>query len=392
MPSKVYKIAENPNSDFFDAAIELDANAVILHSRGGALGTSGVRNADYSKALRVIIRRLRDSRRTEITRVLLDSTQAKKQSAEDRVLVTKSEYLSLTDEQFISFIRKRASAWGQQAGAKGGNSTKQLRVELTPISQLDLRSTLQLQAGSARVKSGGGGSVRSELPKTNGKASRLPHSELHKVTAEQIHRAIDLLRAGADAPNFHESSNYDVITGHGDRFAPKKVFGLALQEALGFEIFPGHFSAGKGTPSFSLIQAAGYMIVPKGSVPSRGSSSSATASDFPATDDDRAWAEGDQRRVSHLKRERASGLSAKKKAEFFGSHRRLFCERCGFEPSEVFGEDFLDACLDVHHTIPIATMSEGQKTKLDDLELLCANCHRYEHRRIALANNVRKQS
>ena len=38
------------------------------------------------------------------------------------------------------------------------------------------------------------------------------------------------------------------------------------------------------------------------------------------------------------------------------------------------------ACIEVHHKKPISEMVEGETTKLDDVECLCANCHRIVHR------------
>jgi hypothetical protein len=34
----------------------------------------------------------------------------------------------------------------------------------------------------------------------------------------------------------------------------------------------------------------------------------------------------------------------------------------------------------VNHTKPVATLAEGHKTHIDDLTLVCANCHRVIHR------------
>lgn len=48
--------------------------------------------------------------------------------------------------------------------------------------------------------------------------------------------------------------------------------------------------------------------------------------------DDLYWTEGDLRLVSHLKRERASGLSVAKKAAFIQDHGTLFCEMCHIDP------------------------------------------------------------
>ncbi len=36
--------------------------------------------------------------------------------------------------------------------------------------------------------------------------------------------------------------------------------------------------------------------------------------------------------------------------------------------------------IECHHTKPVATLVEGEKTHLDDLVLVCANCHRMVHR------------
>nr|WP_241197755.1 HNH endonuclease [Pseudomonas chlororaphis] len=37
--------------------------------------------------------------------------------------------------------------------------------------------------------------------------------------------------------------------------------------------------------------------------------------------------------------------------------------------------------MDIHHTKPLHTLQPGDKTKLTDLALLCANCHRVVHSR-----------
>jgi 5-methylcytosine-specific restriction protein A len=57
----------------------------------------------------------------------------------------------------------------------------------------------------------------------------------------------------------------------------------------------------------------------------------------------------------------------------------LACEACGFDFEAVYGE--LGAgYIEIHHTNPVHTLLAGTKTKLADLALLCANCHRMAHR------------
>ncbi len=57
----------------------------------------------------------------------------------------------------------------------------------------------------------------------------------------------------------------------------------------------------------------------------------------------------------------------------------LACEVCGFDFEATYGQ--LGAgYIEVHHLKPVHTLIRGAKTKLADLALLCANCHRMAHR------------
>lgn len=204
--------------------------------------------------------------------------------------------------------------------------------------------------------------------------ARLPAEELRKVTAEYIWKAVQYLLQGVLAEDFGPSIDYDLLVDANARLAPKQVFGLAATEALGFKVMPKHFTAGKGTVCFELLEAAGYKVVPKGE--------QVETLEIPIDTEDREWAEGQVKLVYHLKRERSPGLSKAKKASFIKKHGRLFCEECGTDPVEAYG-DFGVACIEVHHeAIQIADMGEQHKTTLDQLRCLCANCHRVLHRKL----------
>jgi 5-methylcytosine-specific restriction protein A len=58
----------------------------------------------------------------------------------------------------------------------------------------------------------------------------------------------------------------------------------------------------------------------------------------------------------------------------------LKCEVCGFDFKATYG-DLGAGYIEVHHTKPVHTLLAGTKTKLNDLALLCANCHRMAHRK-----------
>ncbi|UYV37595.1 hypothetical protein N4R57_00245 [Rhodobacteraceae bacterium D3-12] len=92
------------------------------------------------------------------------------------------------------------------------------------------------------------------------------------------------------------------------------------------------------------------------------------------------WAEGDFRLVSHLRRERANGLSDAKKTAFIQEHGKLYCEKCQFDPVSTYKDEAAKACIEVHHrAVAVSKMTSGHKTRLSDLQCLCANCHRFVH-------------
>jgi 5-methylcytosine-specific restriction protein A len=202
-------------------------------------------------------------------------------------------------------------------------------------------------------------------------AERVPADVQRSVSSTMIDEAISALLKGAEH-GFHGSRDYDVLVPTGERLPPKAVFGIALSKVLGREATPKDFSAGWAQPCFDVIEAAGYPIVPKDEVVPGEAVADA--------DDERSWAEGSLKRVQHLRRERAPGLARMKKRRFIEQHGKLHCERCLVVPSSALGEHG-DACIEVHHmTTAVAKMDSSSRTRLADLQCLCANCHRIVHR------------
>ncbi len=204
---------------------------------------------------------------------------------------------------------------------------------------------------------------------------KLSAQTLQQVTAEYIWKAVQSLLVGAKAEEFGASVDYDLLVDGGVRLAPKQVFGLAASDALGFIVKPFHFKAGTNTVCFQLLEKAGYRIVAKGS--------HLEPFDLPPEQEELEWAEGAPKLVEHFRRERAPSLAQAKKAQFLNQHGRLFCEGCKLEPSEKYGP-YAEACIEVHHSaIHVSDMKPGHMTKLDQLQCLCANCHRVLHRQLA---------
>ncbi len=79
----------------------------------------------------------------------------------------------------------------------------------------------------------------------------------------------------------------------------------------------------------------------------------------------------------HRGRERSPELVSAAKKVFRMKHERLFCEVCGFDFEIVYGEsDFIEA----HHVVPLKDLRHAKTTKISDLAMVCANCHRMLHR------------
>ena len=84
--------------------------------------------------------------------------------------------------------------------------------------------------------------------------------------------------------------------------------------------------------------------------------------------------EGKKRLLVHLSRERDRKLVLQKK----WTSPSLACEVCGFSFAYVYGKQAA-AYGEVHYLVPLAEAIAERKTSLEDLALLCANCHRVVH-------------
>lgn len=101
--------------------------------------------------------------------------------------------------------------------------------------------------------------------------------------------------------------------------------------------------------------------------------------------DDWEWPEGRPQLRVHRERERGRGLTTAKKAQYRRIHGKLSCERCGIEPATLYSTDHAEFCIEVHHAATMVSRMEPEhRTKLEDLECLCASCHRLVHKLIAM--------
>jgi HNH endonuclease len=98
-----------------------------------------------------------------------------------------------------------------------------------------------------------------------------------------------------------------------------------------------------------------------------------------ADDDDDI--EGRQFLVTHLARERNGALPKLARQRHRAQTGGLRCTVCDFDFGDVYGPLGVDFA-EVHHAVPLSTYDPaGEATRVEDLVIVCANCHRMLHRR-----------
>lgn len=92
----------------------------------------------------------------------------------------------------------------------------------------------------------------------------------------------------------------------------------------------------------------------------------------------------------HRYRERNRTLVDKKKKDHLKKHGSLACELCSFDFEKKYGE-VGKGFIECHHRTPLSELTPDTKTTLNDLMLICSNCHRMVHRGWIRAKRIKSQ-
>lgn len=361
----------NNEGNVFDARVDIEGNAVVLHSRSGKS-----RNRDYRPALEMILARLADN---EVKPdVYLDSNRVDHLPLSQRRILRGAQLTGTVAEQFGQIVRT------MNAGRASNGAWSKIRLIAGSQTESKLRAIL---FGSFSDAS------------TSPREGRLPNAQQRRVRSADIEAAVAEMLTGHVMSYFGPSSDYDLLTEQGDLLAPKHVFGRALEIAgVVAEARPVHFSAGWTQPCFPMLEEAGYTIIIKSASAaeverrkrrvalSKAETDRAVAS-VPADPEERRWIEGNPRMANHLRTERTrspKAAASKRTAVRATNEGRLACEHCATDWYATYPHAIAEAIFDIHHTIPLKDMGEDHETRIEDLLCLCANCHRAEHRRMAL--------
>jgi len=90
------------------------------------------------------------------------------------------------------------------------------------------------------------------------------------------------------------------------------------------------------------------------------------------------YAEETQKLSEHLVRKRKPEVVQKAKLKFIEKNGKLFCEVCGFDFFAVYG-DRGSGFIEGHHTVMVSD-EKRFGTKVEDIALICSNCHSMIHK------------
>lgn len=99
-------------------------------------------------------------------------------------------------------------------------------------------------------------------------------------------------------------------------------------------------------------------------------------------DDDEEQIKSKEGRISlrvHKVRERDPKIKKKAIEIFIKQNGSIYCEVCNFSFEEKYG-DLGKGFIEVHHLKPISEYDENEITFIENLKLVCSNCHRMIHR------------
>lgn len=98
------------------------------------------------------------------------------------------------------------------------------------------------------------------------------------------------------------------------------------------------------------------------------------------TEDDISFVEGKEKLRKHIFKERNPRLVLEAKKNFKKENGKLYCEVCGFDFENKYGDIGIDF-IEAHHIKPLSDMEEESETRVEDLVMLCSNCHKMIHRK-----------
>ncbi|MEQ9094938.1 MAG: HNH endonuclease [Phycisphaerales bacterium] len=138
---------------------------------------------------------------------------------------------------------------------------------------------------------------------------------------------------------------------------------------------------GNATKRIELIASRPMPAADMAAILEWGVAESPDGGDRTDADEGTGFSEGRLLLRIHLQRERNQTLVRLAKDAFVSQNGRLYCESCGFDFEAVYG-NLGAGYIEAHHEEPLGARREEGVTRVEDLRMVCANCHRMLHRRM----------
>ncbi len=172
-------------------------------------------------------------------------------------------------------------------------------------------------------------------------------------------------------PASRQSYRYDLLL-NGKKYPPKYVISIA-NKFLSGEEFPSY--------DFNAVEAKDYFMRREYRILDR--KTGAKKSKIVSEDDESNFPEGKEKFKEHRSLERDSNISRKAKELRLDQVGELRCDVCDFSFSDTYGEQGA-GFIEAHHTTPIFELDGQRKTKIEEIALVCSNCHRMLHSGVQL--------
>lgn len=167
-------------------------------------------------------------------------------------------------------------------------------------------------------------------------------------------------------PASRQSYRYDLLL-NGKKYPPKYIISIAHKFLTGEE-FPSY--------DFNAVEAKDYFIRRGYRILDR--KTGVKKSKIVNEDEESKFPEGKEKFKLHRSLERDSSISKKAKELRLDQVGELRCDVCKFSFSDTYGEHGA-GFIEGHHTTPVAELSGERKTKIEEIALVCSNCHRMLH-------------
>lgn len=226
------------------------------------------------------------------------------------------------------------------------------------------------------------GDVRKSIEKNqyfHGWSKGLSKLELNQIVLIYISKTVNKLQYIMEIENINEDS-YDLklITKLDDKISNQLTYSVLVTHGLKPKTM-NYFLDNNESLYKYVTNVLCYELNQLSSFDKYIPCSNKAIAQIKSEDIESKYPEGKEKYKLHRSLERDTSLSRKVKEKRLHEIGELRCDVCNFSFSDTYGElgaGFIEA----HHTVPVSELKGKRKTTIDEIALVCSNCHTMIHR------------